>query len=58
MSYDYHITMNKITYLLLNLFLLQAALGKLTQVVSMFRHGARYPLSSVYDGNDTRYIWG
>ena len=31
---------------------------KLAQVVSFFRHGARYPLSSIYDGNDTRYIWG
>ena len=32
--------------------------AKLAQVVSIFRHGARYPLSSIYDGNDTRYMWG
>lgn len=31
---------------------------KLAQVVSMFRHGSRYVLNSLYDGNDTRYMWG
>ncbi len=24
----------------------------------MFRHGSRYVLSSLYDGNDTRPYWG
>lgn len=51
--------MNKILgsfVLLLCLFALTHS--KLAQVVSFFRHGARYPLSSFYDGNDTRYIWG
>lgn len=31
---------------------------KLAQVVSFFRHGARYALNSLIDGNDTKYIWG
>lgn len=31
---------------------------KLAQVVSMFRHGSRYVLNSLYDGNDTRWMWG
>jgi len=34
------------------------ATSKLAQVVSFFRHGARYALNSLYDGNETRYIWG
>ena len=32
--------------------------AKLHQVVSAFRHGARYHLNSMYDGNDTRPLWG
>lgn len=32
--------------------------SKLVQVVSLFRHGSRYVLNSLYDGNDTKYIWG
>ena len=31
---------------------------KLAQVVSLSRHGSRYPLNSLYDGTDNRYIWG
>lgn len=32
--------------------------SKLAQVVSFFRHGSRYVLNSLYDGNDTKYMWG
>lgn len=32
--------------------------SKLHQVVSLFRHGARYHLNSYYDGNATRDLWG
>lgn len=35
-----------------------AASAELAQVVSIFRHGARYTINSLYDGNDTKYIWG
>lgn len=34
------------------------ARAELAQVVSIFRHGARYTINSLYHGNDTRYIWG
>lgn len=40
---------------LLELVLTQS---KLVQVVSMFRHGARYHLNSLYDGNTTLPYWG
>jgi hypothetical protein len=30
------------------------ATSKLYQVVSLFRHGARYHINSFYDGNSTR----
>lgn len=41
-------------------FFIVAALvhGKLAQVVSFFRHGSRYTISSIYDGNDTKPDWG
>lgn len=45
-------------YLLTFFLLITIATSKLAQVVSFFRHGARYALNSLYDGNDTRYIWG
>jgi hypothetical protein len=32
--------------------------GKLYQVVSMFRHGARYHLNHFYDYNATKDLWG
>jgi len=28
------------------------------QVVSLFRHGARYHINSYYDGNSTKEVWG
>lgn len=31
--------------------------SKLYQVVSLFRHGARYHLTDLYDGNSTRDMW-
>lgn len=44
--------------LLLILLFVSLSACKLAQVVSFFRHGARYALNSLYDGNETRYIWG
>ena len=46
----------KILLSFLILFIL--ATPKLVQVVSYFRHGARYHLNSLYDGNTTRDFWG
>lgn len=43
---------------ILLLTLIAIAATKLVQVVSFFRHGARYALNSLYDGNETKYIWG
>ena len=40
--------------LLLLALLVYLSTAKLYQVVSMFRHGARYHLNSYYDGNSTR----
>ncbi len=40
------------------LFLIVFSSGKLYQVVSLFRHGARTHLNSLYDGNSTHDIWG
>jgi len=34
------------------------AFSRLYQVVSLFRHGARYHLNSYYDGNSTLDQWG
>lgn len=47
--------MVKILFVLLFSFL---ATTKLVQVVSHFRHGARYHLNSLYDGNTTKDNWG
>ena len=44
-------------FLLVGILLLQSEC-KLLQVVSMFRHGARYPINSEYDGNATSYFKG
>lgn len=38
--------------------LLTSALSKRYQMVSMFRHGARYHLNDVYDANSTLGLWG
>lgn len=32
--------------------------SKLYQVVSLFRHGARYHINGYYDGNATKDLWG
>jgi hypothetical protein len=32
--------------------------AKLYQVVSLFRHGARFHINSFYDGNSTLNQWG
>jgi hypothetical protein len=38
-------------HLVIIIVLVTISVSKLVQVVSFFRHGARYPLSSLYDGN-------
>jgi len=43
---------------LLIVLLIVFASSKLQQVVSLFRHGARYHLNSDYDGNATKPLWG
>ena len=43
---------------LLILLIVVSAYAKLQQVVSLFRHGARYHLNSDYDGNSTKPLWG
>jgi hypothetical protein len=43
---------------LLLLLLLAVAQNKLYQLVSLFRHGARYHINNLYDGNATREVWG
>lgn len=48
-------TMSK-TILIVLLIVLSAS--KLYQVSSLFRHGARYHLNALYDGNSTHDIWG
>lgn len=50
--------MLKLIRIVVLLALLVGSQAKLAQVVSLFRHGSRYPLNSIYDGNDTRYMWG
>ena len=37
--------------LLCFLFFLNLAASKLTYVATVLRHGARYPITSIYDGN-------
>jgi hypothetical protein len=44
--------------LLLVLLVLCLSESKLYQVLSVFRHGARYHLNSYYDGNSTFDQWG
>lgn len=43
---------------LLFCLLVLSSLAKLFQVVSLFRHGARFHINSLYDGNDTFSQWG
>ncbi len=31
---------------------------KIYQAAILFRHGARYHLNSIYDGNSTKKVWG
>lgn len=45
-------------FIILLLCLLGFTEGKLVQVVSFFRHGARYHLSSYAGGNETKDYWG
>jgi hypothetical protein len=44
--------------LLLISLLLTLSVTKLYQVASLFRHGARYHLNALYDGNSTFEQWG
>lgn len=47
--------MGKITKMLLIILLLTAiANSKLVYVATVFRHGARYPLGDIFDGNQTK----
>jgi len=43
---------------ILIVFLIALSSAKLYQVVSLFRHGARYHLNALYDGNSTYDMWG
>ena len=43
---------------LCGLLLLVCIYTELSQVASVFRHGARYYLHNVYDANSTRELWG
>jgi len=43
---------------LLFVVLIALSSAKLYQVVSLFRHGARYHLNTLYDGNSTHDVWG
>lgn len=43
---------------LIVLLLSQFSSPKLVQVVSFFRHGARYTINTLYDANDTTNIEG
>jgi hypothetical protein len=47
-----------IKYLFVLAVILSIAETKLVQVVSLFRHGARYHLNDYYDGNSTKPFWG
>lgn len=47
--------MGKLTKMLLIILLLTAiANSKLVYVSTVFRHGARYPLGDIFDGNQTK----
>jgi hypothetical protein len=50
--------LKNIITLLVTLIVFYTAQSKLYQVVSQFRHGARYHLNDYYDGNSTRDLWG
>jgi hypothetical protein len=39
-------------------FVMSLAYCKLYQVVSLFRHGARYHINDLYDGNSTKALKG
>lgn len=60
-SYDY---ISGIYYLLINMLLiisfllLAIANSKLAYVATVFRHGARYPLTDIYDGKATAEFHG
>lgn len=43
--------------LILFILLWLPTLQKLEQVYSLFRHGARYPSSSFYDGGEMKPLW-
>lgn len=43
---------------ILIILLITLSESKLYQVVSLFRHGARYHLNALYDGNSTYDVWG
>lgn len=47
----------KLLLLALTILCLQSH-SKLYQVVSLFRHGARYHVNSFADGSDTEPLWG
>lgn len=44
-------------FLLISLLIL-ISIAKLYQVASLFRHGARYHLNALADGNSTHDMWG
>lgn len=43
---------------ILIVLLITLSASKLYQVTSLFRHGARYHLNALYDGNSTHNVWG
>lgn len=43
---------------ILIILLITLSASKLYQVTSLFRHGARYHLNALYDGNSTHSVWG
>jgi hypothetical protein len=49
--------MNKLIFIILSILIILSS-SKLHQVVSLFRHGARNHLNSIYDGNSTYAAWG
>ncbi len=49
--------MNLLKTLLLTLLVVLST-SKLYQVTSLFRHGARYHINAIYDGNSTHDVWG
>jgi hypothetical protein len=47
-----------LTKICLLILLISLCYCKLHQVISVFRHGARYHLNTYYDGNSTFNQWG